>query len=147
MLPPFLPSGFFDPSPYPRLPSFSLFKRFQAFSSTLCFYALSFECLSIISRKTTFVNVFFKVIYIKLTRQFTLLKALYTISRKKLSIYSIYCIFLLFNVFYQLFTAVFFGYLPVRILSLMYTSVSSSPYLFSIISIFPRSSIVSGCII
>ena len=61
VLPPFLPSVFFSSSPYPRLPSFSLFKRFQAFSSTLCFCALSFECLSIISRKTTFVNVFFKV--------------------------------------------------------------------------------------
>ena len=147
MLPPFLPSGFFGPSPYPRLPSFSLFKRFQAFSSTLCFCALSFECLSIISRKTTFVNVFFKVNLHKTYSFNSFLKALCTISRKKLSIYSIYCIFLLFNVFYQLFTAVFFGYLPVRILSLMYTSVSSSPYLFSIISIFPRSSIVSGCII
>lgn len=58
VLPPFLPSGFFGPSPYPWLPSFSLFKRFQAFSSTLCFCALSFECLSIISRKITFVKHF-----------------------------------------------------------------------------------------
>ena len=61
VLPPFLPSVFSVHLPYPWLPSFSLFKRFQAFSSTLCFCALSFECLPIISRKTTFVNVFFKV--------------------------------------------------------------------------------------
>ena len=62
VLPPFLPSGFFSSSSYPRLPSFSLFKRFQTFSSTLCFCALSFECLSIISRFSRFVNRFFTLI-------------------------------------------------------------------------------------
>ena len=147
MLPQFLPSGFLSSSSYPRLPSFSLFKRFQAFSSTLCFCALSFECLSIISRKTTFVNVFFKVNLHKTYSFNPVFKGtLYNQPLK--AVYIFYLLhFLLFNVFSQLFTAVFFGYLPVRILSLMYTSVSSSPYLFSIISIFPRSSIVSGCII
>ena len=60
-LPPFVPHRFLCSSSYPRLPSFSLFKRFRTFSCTLCFRALSFECLSIISRKTTFVNVFLKV--------------------------------------------------------------------------------------
>ena len=58
VLPPFIPSGFFSSFSCPRLPSFSLFKRFQTSSSTLCFRALSFECLSIISRKITFVKRF-----------------------------------------------------------------------------------------
>ena len=46
-------------NPYLRSPSFSLFKRFQTTFGTLCFRALSFECLSIISRFYGFVKHFF----------------------------------------------------------------------------------------
>ena len=62
VLPPFLLSGFLSSSSYPRLPSFSLFKRFQTSLSTLCFCALSFECLSIIARFSSFVNIFLTLI-------------------------------------------------------------------------------------
>ena len=60
VLPPFISTVFFSSIPYLSLSSFSLFKRFQTTFGTLCFHALSFECLSIIARKTPFVKLFLK---------------------------------------------------------------------------------------
>ena len=53
---------FYRSNQYLSSPSFSLFKRFQALFGTLCFRALSFECLSIIARFSRFVNIFLTLI-------------------------------------------------------------------------------------